>query len=65
MVEEGMSWKGAYGDLIGLLAHYFFEVFAVARRYRKEFLDEEKVEEFFLDLRVHENFIRHVRDQSS
>ena len=65
VVEERVRREGAYGDLVGPLADYFFEGLAVTGREGEELLDEEEVEELLLDFGVHEDFIRHVRDQSS
>ena len=65
MMEEGMGGQGGVGDFVGFFTDNLLEVFAVAGGQGEELLDEEKVEELLLDFGVHENFIRHIRDQSS
>lgn len=60
MSEEGVRGDLTAGNFVGFSTNYFFEGFAVAGRKSEEFFDEEKVEKFFFDFGVHQDFVGHV-----
>lgn len=55
-----MDWSLTESDLVSFFADDFFEGFTVTIRQREELLDEEEVEEFLFDFRVHYDFVGHV-----
>ena len=63
IIKERVFGYFSLGNLVGLFADLFFELFGVLEGDAEELANEEQVEELFLYFGVHQDFIGHVGDK--